>query len=67
MLFFVEGTVSKSGPYILKPETINYRGIILADDHDQARMKFRKHWDDETREFDVYYRVIDFDVTEAIT
>lgn len=67
MLFFVEGRVRKSGPYILKPEIIHHRGIVEAVDQDQAAWKYEKHWNDQTEEYNVYYFVLDYKLTETIT
>jgi hypothetical protein len=67
MLFFVEGRVRKSGPYILKPEIVNHRGLIEAVDAKQAARKYEKHWNDQTQEYNVYYFVLDYKLTETIT
>ena len=67
MLFFVEGRIRKSGPYILDPEIINYRGLIEASDPEQAALKYEKYWNDQTQEYSVYYFVLDYKITEMIT
>ena len=67
MLFFVEGRVRKSGPYILKPEIVNHRGFVEAVDRDQAARKYEKHWNDQTEEYNVYYSLLDYELTENIT
>jgi hypothetical protein len=65
MLFFVEGYIGKT-PYMGEDETINHRGLIEATDYEAACEKYRKHWEDKTAEYDVYYRVLNFDLTETI-
>jgi hypothetical protein len=67
MLFFVEGKVRKSGPYILKPEIVEHRGLIEAVDHDQACEKYEKHWADKTEEYNIYYSTLNYTITEIIT
>jgi hypothetical protein len=49
-----------------KDETISHRGLIEATDYEAACEKYRKHWELKTVEYDVYYQLLDFDLTETI-
>lgn len=66
MLWFVEGQISVT-PYMGESKIITHRGLIQADDYDQAVEKYRAHWKAKTDEYSIYYHVWDYEITETIT
>lgn len=65
MLFYVEARVHRM-EYESTDSTFEHRGLIEAESLDQAYTKFEKYWDSKTVGYNVYYTVIDCNITETI-
>ena len=66
MIFFCEATVAVT-PYLADSSNrFQYRNVIVADSYDNARMKLFDYWAARTREYEVSYYVVQYEITEAI-
>lgn len=63
MIFYVEAQIHYM-QYEQLDGTFDYRGLIEANDLDQARKKFTNHWSNKT---DKYYTILDLTIVEPIT
>jgi len=66
MLFLVEGEISIT-QYMGDTKKEKVLRIVRADNADQAEEKFRKHFEDMTDEYSVYYSVGNMEVNEEIS
>lgn len=66
MLFLVQGQIHIT-QYMGKTTKEDVIRIVRADDADQAEEKFRKHYEDMTDEYSVYYSVYSMEVSEEIS
>lgn len=66
MLFLVEGEISIT-QYMGDTKKEKALRIVHADDANQAAQKFRKHFEDKTDEYSVYYSVGYMEVNEEIS
>lgn len=65
MLFLIEGLVKRSH-YMSYMTTDKAVRLVEADTEDHARSKFYKHFDDQTREYDVYVYAEVLEISEVI-
>lgn len=65
-LYFAEAVIEKT-PYMNEPVEFEFRTVIQAEDWNTAEQKLRRYWEDQTREYDVYYQVKSSTINAAIT
>lgn len=65
MLFLVEGLVKRSH-YMSNMTTDKVVRLVEADTEEQASSKFCKHFDDQTREYDMYVYAEVLEISEVI-
>lgn len=54
--YIVKGTVYVT-PYMGDTYTVEDIRIVMANDEDDAKLKYDEYWNDKTDEYSVYYRV----------
>lgn len=64
MLFCVNGIVHRMG-YEEEDFTFPHTGLIEADDADQAKEKYVKHWYNNKEDPNRYYTVVECSVSET--
>ena len=63
--YIVKGTVYVT-PYMGNTHSTDDIRIVVAQNEEDARLKYEKYWNDKTVEYSIYYRT-DFEVTETLT
>jgi hypothetical protein len=66
MLFSVEALIHHM-KYEAPDGTFEYRGLVEAEDLDQARVKFKTYWDEKGKPDRIYYTPLHVTFTEIIT
>lgn len=54
--YLVKGTVYVT-PYQNDTYTVDDMRIVMADNEDDAKLKYEDYWDNQTEYYSVYYRV----------
>lgn len=64
MIFYVEARIHYM-QYEAPDGTIEHRGLIEADDLDQARLKFKEYWEKKDA-MRIYYTILECSINEVI-